>query len=258
MTMPEPPQHPDRFGPQYYKSVFGVDELKRFSMHWWSVRYYALLARRLMRGAPTRKILEVGCAHGFTLARLESEFDTVGIDVSRYAIEQARRNAPRSTVFVADICSRLPDVVARGGFGLVLAKYVFEHLPDPADAMGRVRDLLAPNGVLLFSVPDTTSPGRRLKGDDWFALKDPTHVSLLTPARWLDLVRGAGLQIERVRSDGLWDVPYLRGVPRLLQFAIFSLPTVASVLCARAVIPAGWGENLIAIARRPGGERTRS
>ncbi|MBP7145902.1 MAG: class I SAM-dependent methyltransferase [Acidobacteria bacterium] len=237
------------FGAEYYRRVFGLDELRRFNMHWWSVRFYALLAQRLLRRGGGRRVFEVGCAHGYTLARLERRFETFGIDISEYAIERARTTAPRSRVWSADIAGPLPQEIERGGFDLVLAKYVLEHLPRPADALRRIAGLLAPGGALLYSVPDTTSPGRRLKRDQWFALKDETHVSLLEPSAWLELTRGAGLTVERVFSDGLWDVPYVRGVPRLLQFGMFSVPTMVSVLFAAPIIPAGWGENLIVIAR---------
>lgn len=242
-----------RFGKEYYDRVFGLDELKRFNMHWWSVRFYALLARRLLRRAGGRRVLEIGCAHGYTLAWLEREFETVGIDLSEYAIGRAKQNAPRSRVFAADVAGELPPEVTRGGFDLVLAKYVLEHLPRPDAALARLATLLAPGGALLYSVPDTTSPGRRYKGAEWFALKDETHVSLLDPPRWLELTRASGLTIERVFSDGLWDVPYVRRVPRVVQFAMFSLPTIVSVFFAAPLIPAGKGENLIVVARRPHG-----
>ncbi len=240
-----------RFDQEYYRRAFGLDDLRRFNMHWWSVRFYALLARRLLRRGGGRRLLEVGCAHGYTLAWLEREFETVGIDVSEYAVGRARGNTKASKLYVADIESVLPGPVAAGGYDLVLAKYVLEHLHDPGRALARIAGLLRPGGALLYSVPDTTSPGRRLKGERWFAITDPTHVSLLDPPRWLELTEGAGLTIERTFSDGLWDVPYVRRVPKVLQYAMFSIPTIATVLTARPLVPAGRGENLIVVARRP-------
>lgn len=244
------PLDSDRYGKDYYSREFGLDEMRRFNMHWWSVRFYALLAARLLRAHGGRRVLEIGCAHGYTLSWLERDFETWGIDLSTYAVGRAQQIAPRSRTYVADIGAALPEEIGRGGFDLVLAKYVLEHLVDPAAALTRIAGLLAPGGMLLYSVPDTTSPGRRFKGERWFALGDETHVSLLDPARWADLTERAGFSIDRRFSDGLWDVPYLRRVPKLLQYGIFSLPTIVSVLLARPLIPAGWGENLIVIARR--------
>jgi SAM-dependent methyltransferase len=129
-------------------------------------------------------------------------------------------------------------------------KYVLEHLPDPGAALARVADLVAPGGALLFSVPNTESPGRRLKGERWFAYQDRTHVSLLDPSTWRRLAADAGLVLEREWSDGLWDVPYVRGVPAWLQLPVFAAPAIAEVLVGGTFLPVGWGENLLVLARR--------
>jgi SAM-dependent methyltransferase len=218
------------------------------------VRFYALLVQRWMGRRGGRRFLDVGCAHGYTLARLEGRYETVGIDLSEYAIERSREIAPRSKVFRADLLGELPAEVARGGFDAILAKYVLEHIPDPAAALERLRGLLAPGGFLLYSVPNTESPGRRLKGESWFGFGDETHCSLLPPGDWRRLTREAGLVAEAEFSDGLWDVPYLKRLPALLQYPLFSVPCIATVLLARPLLPASWGENLIVRARRPAKE----
>jgi 2-polyprenyl-3-methyl-5-hydroxy-6-metoxy-1,4-benzoquinol methylase len=224
--------------------------MRRFNMHWWAVRYYALLCRRVLRAGRGRRFLDVGCAHGYALARLEGEFETWGVDVSEYAIGRARDIAPRSRTLVHDITVGVPDALRDVRFDLVLMKYVLEHLPEPGAVLARVADLLAPGGALLFSVPNTESPGRRLKGERWFGCLDRTHCSLLDPPTWRRLTAHAGLAIEREWSDGLWDVPYVRGVPAMLQLPIFAAPTIAEVLVGGTFLPVGWGENLLVLARR--------
>lgn len=239
------------FGKDYYERAYGLDEMRRFNMHWWSVRFYALIARRLLRAQGGRRVLEVGCAHGYTLARLEDEFETVGFDVSDYAIERSKSIAPRSTTLVAAMGEELPAEIEEGGFDLVLAKYVLEHLPDPGAALGHIARLLAPGGILLYSVPDMRSPSRARRGDEWYAFQDETHVSLLEAGEWLKLTLAAGLELERTFSDGVWDMPWIRGVPSILQYPLFCLPTIVSVFLARPMIRAGRGENLIVVARKP-------
>jgi SAM-dependent methyltransferase len=234
---------------QYYQREFGLDQMHRFNMHWWAVRYYGLLCRRLLRATGGRRFLDIGCAHGYTLARLEHEFETWGIDVSEYAIGRAREIAPRSRVFVHDVISGMPDALRDVRFDLVLMKYVLEHIPDPGAVLRRVAGLLAPGGALLFSVPNTESPGRRIKGERWFGYQDRTHCSLLDPPTWRRLVTDAGLVVERDWSDGLWDVPYVRGLPALLQLPVFAVPALAEVLVGGSFLPVRWGENLLVVAR---------
>jgi SAM-dependent methyltransferase len=241
----------ERFGADYYRKEFGLDQLRRFNSHWWAIRFYAHLIDRWMRRGGGRRFLDVGCAHGYTLARLEGRYETQGIDLSEYAVERSRTIAPRSRVWRADLLGDLPPEVAAGGFDAILAKYVLEHLPEPAVALDRLSGLLAPGGFLLYAVPNLESPGRRIKGDDWFGFGDETHCSLLPTDEWLRLTRENGLVVEAAFSDGLWDVPYLRGIPAFLQYPLFSLPCILSVLLALPMLPVGWGENLIVRARRP-------
>lgn len=236
---------------RYFKDTYGCDGLQRFGMHWWSVRWYASMVRRRMRSIGGRRLLEIGCGHGFMLARLEDEFETFGVDISEYAIDQVANFAPKSICSVADIEADLPDNLEAGSFDMVVAKYVFEHLADPASAVKRVSSLLRPGGVLFFSVPNTESLGARWKGGDWYAHQDPTHRALLSPDRWLEIVSESGLEIERESADGYWDLPYVRSAPAWLQFPIFIGPTALSCLTGRAILPARFGENLLVFARKP-------
>ena len=255
------PEAGESFGEEYYSRAYNLEGPRVTEINWWSVRFYATLARRLLRRRRGHKMLEIGCGLGFVLARLERDYETDGVEISEYAVEKSRRFAPRSSVSAGDILGDLPPSVEKGRYDLILARYVFEHLDDPARALQRAAQLLAPGGYLLYAVPDTTSPGRRLKGDAWYAFQDETHVSLLDPPEWIELTERAGLKIVRKFSDGLWDVPYVKFLPKLVQFAIFCAPTIVSVLLVWTFLPAGWGENLIVVAQRPeqapGGEDSR-
>jgi len=242
---------PERFGAEYFRQHYGVTECRRFSQTWWSVRLYAGIARRLLRRVRGRRMLEVGCGYGFVLARLEEEYETYGVDVSAHAVEQCRHRAPLSRCSVADIEQGLPEHIARGTFDLVLARYVLEHLREPQRVMRELATLLRPGGLFFYSVPNTESLGARWKGADWYALKDPTHCSLLAPETWLELTRAAGLTLQREFSDGYWDVPYIRWLPRWAQFPFFIAPSALQCILARPVLPARCGENVIVIAQRP-------
>ncbi len=238
-----------QFGEDYYKQLYGCEGVRRL-MRWWSVHLHASISHRCLKQIGGRRLLEIGCGHGFILARLEKRYETFGVDISEYALKQAARFAPRSTCYRADVEVALPTQLEPGTFDLVLAKYVFEHLKDPGAAMGRVVTMLRPGGVLLFAVPNTESMGARWKGDAWYARLDPTHCSLLPPDQWLRLVDDAGLEIRRESSDGYWDLPYIRWLPRWVQFPIFIAPSALACLTGRAILPARFGENLLIIARR--------
>jgi 2-polyprenyl-3-methyl-5-hydroxy-6-metoxy-1,4-benzoquinol methylase len=239
-----------RYGEEYFRSTFGVHELKRFSMNWWSVRFYAGVCRSLLvRHGP--RLLEIGCGAGFILGALEREFDVTGVDVSEYALERCARHAPRARVLVGDIERGLPCELGSESFDVVLARYVLEHLSDPLSGLVEAARMLRPGGALFFAVPNTQSLGARRKGEDWYARRDPTHRSLLAPERWLELTRQAGLPIEREFSDGFWDLPYVSWLPRPLQALFFLPPSALSCLLARPLLPPRFGENVLVIARKP-------
>jgi len=241
----------ERYGEAYFKDTYGVDGLKPFGMHWWSVRLYAGIADQWLRRIGGKRMLDVGCGHGFILSFLEGRYETFGVDLSAYAVEQCARFTPRSVCRVADVEQELPSELERGTFDLVNARYVFEHLREPQAAMRRLVELLRPGGMLVFSVPNTESIGARWKGADWYAHKDPTHCSLLAPDDWLRLTRAVGLVVRKESSDGYWDLPYVRWLPRWVQLPLFIGPSALACLAARTILPPRFGENVIVVGEKP-------
>lgn len=232
----------------FYENIYPSGQLKKFSINWWSVRFYALIADRILR-KPGR-ICDAGCGLPFILSRLEKKHETWGIDISEYAHEHGKAIAPGSKIFRADIENGIPDEVPKGYFDLVMAKYLLEHLENPGKAIGHFYDLVVSGGFLLIAVPNTKSPMRRVKKENWFALKDKTHVSLLAPCQWEDLIKNSGFNQRQVFADGFWDVPYVNFLPNWLQYIIFSVPCAIEVFFARPMLPRQWGENIIIIAKK--------
>ncbi len=117
--------------------------------------------------------LDIGCAGGdvsFDIARLVGEKGrVVGIDRDQEKIALARQEAqtqPGNLEFrVADV---LNDNLA-GEFDLVFVRFVLTHLPDPSAALGRIRGVLRPGGIVVtvdidmrgyFSYPENAAVHR--------------------------------------------------------------------------------------------------
>jgi len=207
---------------------------------WW----YARVIRRLRPQGG--RLLDFGCGTGHLLKRLSPHFETYGYDAAPFARSRSRVTAPDAVIL--EEWYSLPPA----SFDVIVSLHTLEHLPQPLAALQRLASKLAYGGGFFFVVPNPGGIGRRLKGTRWFAYRDPTHVSLLRRSEWTALVRQAGLDVVRVRGDGLWDAPYVPLIPTVVQRAIFGAPAAVQVFWPRArpFLPPAWGECLIVIARK--------
>ncbi len=228
----------------------GSDLVHRFDSHWWSNRFYSRLCRSALGRSGGARLLELGSAHGYILQSLSARFETYGLDLSEYAVGVCHDISPRSEVVVTDIESGIENAFEGKSFDCILAKYVLEHLADPGAVIQACHRRLNDGGTLIFSVPNTSSLLRKCKGGDWIGTRDTTHVSLLRPEEWYAHLTSAGFLIRKAFSDGFWDVPYLKGIPAVLQLPVFGCLSMIEILTCIPFIPVRWGENLIVIAQK--------
>lgn len=235
------------FDKDYFHSArYAQVSFKKYSQYWWSNRYFALLARQ--HGPAGGRVLEIGCGLGHLLGWLSGQYQVYGGDVNRWALEQARRNVPDGEFLELD--AQDMSVFPNGHFNFVIAKHVVEHLPQAEKAILEFGRVLAPGGLLLLATPNLDSPMRERKGENWVGYQDPTHISLKSPAEWLEMIRNAGMQPEKVFSDGFWDPPYVKGVPALLQKLWYGAPGGLQAILGLSIIPLNWGESLLVLAHK--------
>ena len=224
----------------------GSDVCRKYDMHWWSHRYYAGLVRKYCKRGT---VLELGCAHGYLLSFLDpARYHKIGKDLSSYALTYAREQNPSSDFYEGSV-EDLKEIRA-GSVDVVVTKYVLEHLAQPEKAIAESFRVLKSEGHIILSVPNTSSLLRRAKGENWIGCRDKTHRSVLSPERWNESLRQAGFTVLKNFSDGFWDVPYIRCVPRVLQFLFLGWPTVFQTLLVGQWIPVKLGEDLIIVARK--------
>ncbi|MCJ7433554.1 MAG: class I SAM-dependent methyltransferase, partial [Anaerolineales bacterium] len=213
--------------------------------YWWSNRFYATLARRYgQRGA---RLLEIGSGLGHLVAQLEDTFDTDGIDLNHWAVNKSKAVVGKSALQTAS-AQELP--FADGVFNVVIIKHIVEHLPDPEKAIKEIGRVTAKDGVLILATPNLGSLLKPWKGDKWIGYQDPTHISLRQPQEWLDLIRSVNFSPLKVFSDGFWDVPYIRFVPKQIQKLFFGSLGGLQAITGIIFLPVTWGESIIVIARK--------
>jgi len=152
-------------------------------------RSRATLARRLDRIAPAGPVLDVGAGDGTLLDALRRRGrEAIGLELE----------STRADVRAADI-----EEIEESGFAAVVFWHSLEHLARPAAALVRAAELLAPGGVLVVAVPNSTSVQARVFGDRWLALDLPRHLVHLPAAALLRRLSDLHLLVTRTS--------YLRG-----------------------------------------------
>ena len=144
------------------------------------------------QGLRPAKILDYGCAYGafgFDLARRDPNSQVFLYDANLAVAEKCRTIARRggfANVTVLDDAG----VESAGGFSLVLLIAVLEHVEDDRGLLERLRDKLAPGGLLFVMVP--AEHGHECSEKDHYL----HHVRPgYERAGLCDLVRHAGLEI---------------------------------------------------------------
>ncbi|MCU1544084.1 MAG: wbbL 5 [Microbacteriaceae bacterium] len=146
------------------------------------------------------RVLDVGCSvgnFGEALEKLKG-CTVVGIDINAHDIEEAKTRISEAHVF--DISS--PGALERfGTFDVIVFADVIEHIPDPRAALSAARALVAPGGVVVYSIPNMGHVSVRLdllEGRFPYAelgLLDKTHLHFYDRAEVHDVLASAGFTI---------------------------------------------------------------
>lgn len=164
---------------EYYSEGYATDSEDAYGRHGEWLEFFSKVAQRIKKDIGPASALDVGCAFGLLVEALNDKgIDAYGVDISPYAISQAR----------ADMVDRLQvgsllDGVPMNGlqkYDLVICTEVLEHLL-PEDAERAVASLCSASDRILFS----SSP------DDF---EEPTHFNVLPTKEWLGLFEAKGYQ----------------------------------------------------------------
>jgi 2-polyprenyl-3-methyl-5-hydroxy-6-metoxy-1,4-benzoquinol methylase len=100
------------------------------------------------------RFLDIGCGSGASIrAASDLGWDAIGIDIDPQLIQEGRDQLQVDLRCVPILESGLPS----GSFDFVKLRDVIEHLPNPLEVLVKVRELLAPDGVVLLVTPNEGS-----------------------------------------------------------------------------------------------------
>lgn len=149
---------------------------------------------RALGGVPPGRLLDVGCGKGWFLAAArDAGWQVVGVEFAPAAAASASL-AHGVEVIPGDFL----EVPLDGVFDAITMWHVLEHLPDPAAAIARAAEVLAPGGRLLVSVPNIDSLQARLGGEHWFHMDLPRHLFHFGPRSLSAIAERGGLRVARI------------------------------------------------------------
>ncbi len=153
-----------------------------------------------------RRVLDIGCGHGFFLAHVAPR----GAMVRGIEIDPAVAGSARERFGLAVSESPIESYATDERFDAIVMCDVLGQLADPKAALERCEELLVPGGVLLIEVPNLV--GLKLPfGQSWGL---PHHIWQFGPRSLSRLVAASGLQPEGWSTGVLGAVSVLdRGGP---------------------------------------------
>jgi 2-polyprenyl-3-methyl-5-hydroxy-6-metoxy-1,4-benzoquinol methylase len=173
-----------------------------------------LLRRRIRALPPGRRLLDLGAAGGHLGRAVRDRCAFLAGVEPDPALPSACREGYDDW--------RSTDALSAGAwdapFDVVVCGDVLEHLPRPEALLARIREWLAPGGVLLVSVPNVANVTVRaalLLGRFPYADKgilDRTHLRFYTRRSARRLLEDAGFRVERVSATAM---PYELALPVL-------------------------------------------
>lgn len=140
--------------------------------------------------------LDVGTAAGWCVeAASRRGWDAWGVEVSSYAVEQAR--ARGLNVVQGDSLAPFTDQ----RFDVITLWDALEHVLDPRAVLTEACGLLSDDGMLIFSTGDVGHPWSRLQGRQHRIYNPPQHVYYFSRKTMTAMARRAGLAVEHIEAD---------------------------------------------------------
>jgi len=132
----------------------------------------------ILRQKQSGAVLDLGCSSGGFLGTMKGKsWKLFGIEMEASTAEKARQ-ATGAEVFVGDV---IDAPFRAGSFDVITCFDVLEHVYDPREFLGKVRQWLKPGGIFYVMLPNIESWEMRMLRTYWYGLELPRHLFHFSP-----------------------------------------------------------------------------
>jgi len=178
----------------YYPESYEYHERRKISLL--EKLYYK--CHRFDLGNKKGRILDVGCGNGNYLLFLKnSGWDCYGTEMESPMVNYLNENLGLKVYKGELIDIELPKEY----FDVITFWASLEHIPNSLKTIEKAKTLLKPDGKIIIWLQNINSFEARLFKGYWHHLEIPTHIHQFSPNTLSELMRKAGLKVEKVRFD---------------------------------------------------------
>lgn len=199
---------------QYYKKYYESDyystsEDAKFLSAAWSFIYSLLFNKKewfILNYFKNRKnklsILDIGCGNGNFLASLNPAiFEKNGLEINLQGIKICEGKGIKIYKKPVEF-----EDFGEKKFDIITLWHVLEHLENPAALLGKVREILKNDGILIIQVPNNESMGFKYGKEYWFHLDSPRHLVIPNKKSVEKICERNGLKIINIKNE-FYDYP---------------------------------------------------
>lgn len=146
----------------------------------------------------TAKLLDFGCGSAQFLNEARQQgWETLGIDFSKQAVEQACQNGHQAFQVSPTVWHEIEDE----SLDFVRMNHVLEHLYEPKQVLMAIRQKMKPEAILHIAVPNPNSLTSQIFRSQWFSLDCPRHIMLYSPQVLKDLLIQLGFSGFKILQE---------------------------------------------------------
>jgi SAM-dependent methyltransferase len=172
-----------------YKEYLEADDLK-YATFEYRFNKVMNIFRKKPSPANQPRILDVGCSNGrFIEVALKNSMNAWGVELSDSAIAAAKPEI-RKRIYRGD--ANKIEEMGEDNFDIITAFDLLEHLFDPLGFLKSLRKIIAKDGIIIITTPDTGSFFRIAMGKAWPMLQPFQHTVLFSRKSAKILLEEAG------------------------------------------------------------------